>query len=253
MSEAKLSAILKCLAVSAIAVGLTSCSSGSGSSSTGPALPTLASVSGSYVFSVTGTDPTDGDYFALGSFVADGKGNITSGVADYNLGSGIDAHVPLTGTYTISGAIATILLTDGGSVHDTIYAPLNPSGSSTITSFDGTGSGTLYPQTVTTLNPVGTYSYTVKGEGQGTVTGSGTLTVGAGDTFSSGTLSYTDAQTTSTYSSVTGFLYPPVSGGRGQGSLVGNNLAYYVVSSSQVLAINLDQRALLLLTAQKTS
>jgi hypothetical protein len=248
MIEISRSAILKCLGVSALALGLTSCS---GNSVTGPPPPTLASLTGNYVFSVTGTDPTDGDYFVLGSFVADGKGNITSAVADYNLGSGIDANVPLTGTYTVSGEVATIKLTDGGETQDSFVTSLVTSGTAAIQSFDGDGSGVLYAQTTSGFSPMGNFAYTVKGEGQGTVTGSGQLVVGAGGTFSSGTLSYMDAQTLATYPTITGFLYTPENGGRGQASLEGNNLAYYVVSPSQVLMIGLDERALLLITALK--
>jgi len=248
MIEFSRSAIIKCLGVSALVLGLTSCS---GNGVSGPPTPTAASFKGNFVFSVAGTDPTDGDYFVVGSFVSDGNGNITSAVADYNLGSGIDAKVPLTGTYTVSGEVATVKLTDGGSTQDTFVAPLITSGSAAIQSFDGDGSGTLYAQVTSGFTPIGAYAYTVKGEGQGTVTGSGQLVVGPGNTFATGMLSYMDAQTLMTYPTITGFLDTPEQGGRGQAALVGNNLAYYVVSPTQVLMIGLDERALLLITAMK--
>jgi hypothetical protein len=247
MNKTRRSAIVKCLAVSTLVLGLTSCSNnGPGSSA-----PSVGALVGNYVFSVAGTDPTDGDYFVVGSFVSDGKGNITSAVADYNLGSGIDAKVPLTGTYTVTGGVATVKLTDGGMVQDSFTTQLVTTGTETIQGFDGNGSGTLYAQVTSGFTPMGAYAYTVKGEGQGTVTGSGQLVVGAGNTFSAGMLSYMDAQTLMTYPSITGFLDTPEQGGRGQAALEGNNLAYYVVSPTQVLMIGLDERALLLITATK--
>ena len=247
MNEVRRSAIVKCLAVAALAVGLTSCSS----NVTGPPTPTVANLTGNYVFSIAGADPNDGDYFVVGRFTADGKGGITNAVADYNLGSGIDAGVPLTGTYTVSGLLATVKLTDGHGTQDTFIAPLITSGSAAIQSFDGNGSGVLYAQTTTGFSTAGTYSYTVKGEGQGTVTGSGQFVVGSANNFTSGTLSYMDGSTLMNYASTSGFLYTPQSTGRGLAAVAGYNLAYYVVGPSQILLIGLDERNLILLNALK--
>ena len=118
MGQIKFRTRLACFGISTLVLSLTACSSGSNSSGTTTGtipVVTNAFVTGSYVFSVTGTDPTDGDYSVLGSFVADGKGNITSGVADYNLGSGIDDNVQLTGTYSVTpGGTASVTLMDSG-------------------------------------------------------------------------------------------------------------------------------------------
>jgi hypothetical protein len=187
----------------------------------------------------------------LGSFVADGNGKITSGVADYNLGSGIDPTVPLTGTYTVAAGVATINLTDGGAVKDTFTSMLATSGTSPIAAFDGNGSGTLYPQVTSGFTPVGAYAFTVKGEGQGTVTGSGNFVVAPGNTISAGTLAYTDGGVLMNYTATTGFIDTPQPSGRAQAALVGYNLAAYVVSPSQVLLIGLDEHNLILLTATK--
>jgi len=242
--------LIRALGATGFALALTACGGGSG---TTVPTPTVANVTGSFVFEVTGTDPNDGDYGVVGSFVADGKGNITSGVADYNLGSGIDSVVPLKGTYTVStGGAVAVSLTDGGSVKDTFTATI-PTGSANglITAFDGTGTGLLYPQTTTGFTPVGSYTFTVTGEGNYTVTGSGSFVVGPADTFTGGTLSYQDGNTLSSYTSPAGFLFTPNTLGRGQGALNGNNLSYYVIGPKQIEMINLDARALLLLPAQK--
>jgi hypothetical protein len=233
---------------------LTACSGGGSSTSTVSTTPTgVAAFSGSFVFSAVGTNSTDGDYFVVGSMVADGKGNITSAVADYNLGSGTDENVPLKGTYTVSGSTVSISLTDSKSVTDTfITGTTLTAGSEPLANFDGTGSGTVYAQTTSGFSPAGNYTYSVKGEGQGVVTGSGAFVAATGGTFSSGNLTYTDAYTTATSASIAGFVYTPEPGGRGQASLAGHNLAYYVISPSQILMIGLDQRALILIPAQKS-
>jgi hypothetical protein len=254
MTEAKRNAI-RSLVTSALALALTACGGNGGSNTTTgtTATSSVSSLSGNFVFSAVGTDPADGDYGVLGSFVADGKGNITSGVADYNLGSGVDSSVPLTGTYTVSGTGAVVVsLTDGGSVKDTITTTVVPSsGSSPISSFDGTGTGTLYAQVTTGFSPTGTYNFTVGGEGNSTVSGSGTVVAGSGGTFTSGSLTYQDGVNVTNYTNPAGFVFTPNANGRGQASLIGDNLSYYVIGPKQVEFIGLDARALLILPATK--
>ena len=239
----------KCLCASALTVLLTACG-GSGSPKT-PTPPGVSDVSGSYVFQASGTDTNDGDYSVLGSFVADGKGNITSAVADYNLGSGVDPNVSLTGTYTVTSGTATINLTDGGSVKDSFTATIVSTGSTSLANFDGSGSGTLYKQTTSGFTTPGNYSFSITGEGQGTITGSGQFVAGSSGTFTGGNLTFTDAQTSTTYSSVTGFLATPLTSGRGQGALIGSNLAYYVVGPNQILMLGLNDQNLLMIPVTK--
>lgn len=248
MTQFRPGVFAKCLGTSFLAAVLIACGN-----STSPSVPTggVGALNGNYVFTVTGTSSVDGDYAVTGSFVADGSGHITSAVADYNLGAGIDDDVPLTGTYTAGPAVATITLTDGFGTQDSFTTTLVASGSAPIENFDGGGSGTLYKQVTSGFSPAGTYSFSVAGEGQGTVTGSGQFVAGTGGTFTSGTLNFTDAQTSQSYSSVTGFLYPPETGGRGQASLEGNNLAYYVIGPNQIQMIGLDERYLLTIPAKK--
>ena len=248
MNALRMTVPVKWLGLSSMAMCIFACSSG------GPIITTpqgVAAFSGSFVFAAAGTNATDGDYFVVGSLQADGKGHITSAVADYNLGSGIDPNVPLTGTYTVAGTTVTVNLTDGKSTTDSFTTSTISSGTAPLSNFDGTGSGTLYAQVTSGFTPAGTYSFTVKGEGQGVVTGQGSFVAASTGTFSSGTLTYTDAATTATYSTITGFVYSPQSSGRGQASIQGNNLAYYVIGPKQILMINLDQRALLMIPAQK--
>ena len=249
MSKLKFDLAARCLCASALSLVLVAC--GDSGSSTKTPVSGLDDVIGNYVFHASGTDSNDGDYSVLGSFVADGKGNITSAVADYNLGSGIDPNVTLTGTYTVTSGTATINLTDGGSVKDSFSANLAVSGTTPIQNFDGSGSGMLYKQTTSGFVTPGTYSFSVTGEGQGTITGSGQFVAGTGGTFTGGNLTFTDAQTSLSYPTVTGFLATPMTSGRGQAALVGSNLAYYVVGPNQILMLGLNEQNLLYIPATK--
>jgi hypothetical protein len=239
---------VKCLFGSALTILLTACG---GSGSTKAPVSGVSDFSGSFVFQATGTDSSDGDYGVLGSFVADGKGNISSAVADYNLGAGIDDNVPLSGTYTVSGGTVTVNLTDGGSVKDSFSASVVTTGTTPVQNFDGSGSGTLYKQTTSGFTTPGNYSFSVTGEGQGTITGSGQFVAGSNGTFTGGNLTFTDAQNSQTYSTVTGFLSTPLTSGRGQAALEGSNLAYYVVGPNQILMLGLNDQNLLMIPATK--
>ena len=240
-----------CLSGSLFALSLCGCG-GSSSTATGtPPTPPPAVVSaGSYVFEASGTDGTDGDYFVVGSFVADANGKITSGTADYNLGSGVDKNVTLTGTYTVQGSVATVNLSSADNGFTDTFNTNLGSASAPVTNFDGTGSGMLYQQVTAGFSPAGTYNYTVKGEEDGTVTGSGSFVTNAGGTITSGSSTYTNDDATAT-ATATGFVYAPLANGRGVGSVQGIDLAYYVISPTQILAIGLDDRALLMIPATK--
>ena len=254
MSQIKLRSRLACLGITTLVVSLTACSSGSNASGNTGTIPIVTNsfVTGSYVFSVTGTDPTDGDYSVVGSFVADGKGNITSGVADYNLGSGIDDNVQLTGTYTVSPTgTASVTLMDSGIVKDTFTSALLIGAPSPIQAFDGSGTGSLTQQVTAGFTPAGTYSVSITGEGDGTITGSGQFVAAANGTLSGGPLSFTDAQTALSYTPAVGYLGAPLTGGRGQAALEGNNLVYYVIGPNQIQMMGIDERALLTIPAQK--
>lgn len=253
MSDFRLGIFVKCVGVSALTAAMVACGNGTSSSSGSNTLPlTTSALSGSYVFTASGTDANDGDYSVVGSFVADGKGNITSGVADYNLGSGVDDNVPLTGTYTISAGSIQVSLTDGGSVKDTFTtAPVSATGTAGVSNFDGTGTGKLYPQVTSGFTTAGTYAFSLAGEGDGTISGSGQVVVAASGSFTSGTVTLTDAQTSITYSTVSGLIGPSATSGRGFANIAGNNLAYYVIGPNQIQMLGLDERYLLTIPVTK--
>ena len=249
MREVTFFSIAKYAGISSLVLVLAAC----GNSTAPPATTALGSsaLSGTYVFSVTGTDANDGDYSVLGSFTADGKGGITGGTADYNLGSGVDTDVALSGNYTVGSGTAQVTLTDGGVVKDTFSTTLVSTGTSTIASFDGTGSGTIYPQATAGYTAPGTYSFSLAGEGDGVISGSGQFVAAAGGGISSGNLTFTDAQSSISYPTVTGFLGPLSASGRGFANIEGNNLAYYVIGPNQIQMMGIDARFLLTIPAQK--
>jgi hypothetical protein len=244
----KLQLVTTCLAASIAAVTLAGCG-GSNSSTSTPTPPVTASLSGTYVLSANGNDGTDGLYDVAGVLKFDGSGHIT-GVADYNLGSGIDMNVPLTGTYTLAGTAALVTLTDGAGLQDTFTLAISSSGPSTVAGFDGSGSGTLTPQTATSFATSGTYTYSLSGQGNNALTSTGGFTVTAG-TITAGTQTDTDGAVVSNYSSITGILEPVQADGRGQAAIGPYTFSYYPVTANQIVLIGLDDRALLYGTAQK--
>lgn len=205
---------------------------------------------GSYVFTATGSDPSDGDYFIAGSFQADGAGKITNGVEDLNLGSGVDTGVAFTGAYTVDSAgNATITLSDGSGIPTFFNVALAGGSSFTITNFDGTGSGTLQAQSVSGFSPNGNFTFTLSGEGQGTVAASGAFT-NAG-VITAGTEKYTDGTLSLNIAALSGFLGPAFEGGRGVATIGSNEFSYYVVSQNQIILAGLEEATLLHGTASR--
>ena len=69
-------------------------------------------LNGQYAFQFKGFD-INGPYQATGSFVADGSGNLTSGVEDVNSSTGVTANTSFAGTYSIGGdGRGTMTITD---------------------------------------------------------------------------------------------------------------------------------------------
>lgn len=228
-------------------VGCGSGSANNNNTNNTPPAPTFtaSNLSGNFVLTAMGTDPTDGDYAVLGSVQADGKGGIT-GVADFNLGSGIDADVLLTGTYTVSSnGNTTITLTDISGITTTVAVQLTSSGISfPITNFGGTGTGVLLPQTANTFANVGSYNYFISGEGEGNIQGSGSFTTDATGGIASGAENFTDGPFQLNNSPLTGFL-GPTTGGRGVAAIGSKTFSYYPVSSSEVALLGLDDTSLI--------
>jgi hypothetical protein len=130
-----------------------------------------SNLSGTYVFSVTGTDVNNNFVTMMGTFTADGKGNISSGVIDVNgtggslLGAGITSgsySVGTDGRPTGSPSLPTGLMTlhSGANVF-TFDFVLTSSEHGLMTEFDsnGSGSGTLDVQSNVTQANISGQSY----------------------------------------------------------------------------------------------
>ena len=197
------------------------------------------------MFTAAGTDPNDGDYFVAGTFQADGKGNITSGIADYNLGSGIDSQVKIVGTYTVAAlGSGTVSITDSAGVQDTFTIFLanstSPQGISGVSAFDSTGSGELVALGSAPATLAGSYSFTLTGEGHGTVSASGSFTTNASGSITAGTETYIDGGATQSISALSGYLLP-VENGRGYAVIGGNTFSYYINNLNQFTLTGLDR------------
>jgi hypothetical protein len=231
---------------------LSACGGGSKSADqTRAAVPAIAQLNGTYAFSADGSDPADGSYFAAGSITADGKGGIT-GIEDLNLGSGVDSGVAITGSYQVdSSGKATVTLSDGTGVA-TFFTFSIPSGSSASKiNFNGTGTGTLQAQSTSGFSNVGAFSFTLKGEGEGTVTGSGAFTTNAAGTFTSGNENFQDGAYMRSTSALSGTLSPIFDGGRGMAVIGSNAFSYYVVSQNQIILAGLEDGSLVYGAATK--
>src|SRR5260221_6486455 len=63
---------------------------------------TTASLKGQYAFSMSGSDVSGAFFARIGSFIADGNGNITSGVEDVNIPGSPTQTIPYTAsTYSV--------------------------------------------------------------------------------------------------------------------------------------------------------
>ena len=240
------------IATLALAGLLAACGSDKSNTASGSnATPSVAQLNGTFVFSANGSDPADGSYFVAGSFTADGKGGLT-GIEDLNLGSGVDSSVPFTGTYQVDSAgTVAVTVSDGTGVPTFFTFPV-PSGSgATKVSYDGTGTGTVQAQSTSGFSNVGTFAFTLNGQGEGTVTGSGSFTTNAAGSFTAGTENFSDGPFARNTSALTGTLSPVFNGGRGT-AVIGTELfSYYAVSQNQIVLAGLEDTTLIYGTATK--
>jgi len=239
------------IAVLAIAGLFSSCGGGNNNNSqSGNAIP-ATKLNGTFVFSANGTDPADGSYFVAGSFTADGKGGLT-GIEDLNLGSGVDSNVSFTGTYQVDSAgSVSVTISDGTGVPTFFTFPI-PSGSvAAKLSYDGTGSGTVQTQNTSGFTNLGTFAFTLNGQGEGTVTGSGTFTTNAAGSFTAGAENLSDGAFARNNSALNGTLSPMFSGGRGTAVIGADVFSYYAISQTQIVLAGLEDTTLIYGTATK--
>jgi len=222
-------------------------------------------LSGTYAFLVSGFGPT-GQYAIAGSLVANGSGNVSSGVIDDP--ENALSNQSFTGTYLIaSNGLGTMTLTIPGFPR-TFAVSLEPpaagstiSGSAKLIECDGatcssSGSGVLLQQNTgdfSTSAISGPYAFgflgTDSGGARSALAGSFTATTG---TFSNALLDSNDAGTASASVAFTGtYSIPTVTPATGRGtatiSIAGSgttSYSIYIVSAQELLALETDGTAL---------
>ena len=247
-----------CVAVGALpllclAVG---CGNSTSSKPSGPVF-SIASLNGNYTYRLdgnylnsTGSNP----YQEGGTFVADGKGNITGGVDDFVENSTLSSG-PLTGTYTVAsdGTGEMTLNLARGTVH--FAFALASASSLYVMQFDSfaAGDGVALQQVPSVLSviPAGTFIFHLHatrttGAALGAVASIGQMTVQNGAI--TGTADMIRAGVPGS-SAITGSMTTPDANGRGTAILTddaGNeyDYTYYVVDSSTLKLLETDPGAM---------
>jgi len=212
------------------------------------------SLKGNYAFILQGWRSGQNFMSVAGSLVADGNGNITSGLADQNDTSRGPQQVTSTGTYCIgSNNMGTMSIDNGNGAH-TMAIAVQSDGNGSVIPYDATDatmmSGSFFKQDTTAFSTskfnakyaMGLVGVDATGNryvmaGAFTSDGQGNLTNGELDAYDLA------AGPTNTTFSATNFAV--ASSGRGTvtlniTNLGAGNFAFYVVNATQLLMIQTD-------------
>lgn len=222
---------------------------------------------GNYAFMMRGAGAKVGYVAQIGSFVADGNGNITSGFSDMNRSTGPLTGLTITGTYSVGsdhrGCLTLTNSANGTGTYRIALGTLSGSPStategSIVASDDNTGQGqrtegVLMQQNTAAFNASsldGTYVFGREGVdfGGGYFVIAGLLTANGVGTLSNISADYDDYITGATNEpgpySGTFSIATNAPGGRGtsQSTISGvvDNFVFYVVSPSEILSMSTD-------------
>jgi hypothetical protein len=221
-----------------------------------------STLNGQYAFSMSGQDGATGSFFArVGSFAADGSGNITGGLEDVNTASNGPQTLPFTtSTYTVQADGRGVLnLTNSTGTLSFSITMLSPTqGLIVETDLNATASGTFVIQNTNSFNAAGisgNYVFDFSGldpggapdsiVGQFVSTGSGTLSSGLLDENDNAVLSAATPFTSGNYQmdSTNGTTF-----GRGTFTFIANgttfNYTFYIVNGSRIRFIESGSNAL---------
>jgi len=211
-----------------------------------------ASLKGQYAFSMSGQDGASSNFFGrIGSFTADGNGNITSGIEDVNFaGSGSQTLAFTSSAYSVQAdGRGEITLTNATGTLAFSITMLSPTqGLIVQTDLNATASGTFFLQNPNSFNAAGlsgNYVFDFSGldpggapdsiVGQFVSTGSGTLSSGLLDENDNAVPSGAAPFTSGSYQ-IDGTNGP--SSGRGTLTFIANgstfNYTFYIVNGSRV-------------------
>ncbi|HWC18332.1 MAG TPA: hypothetical protein VG498_15025 [Terriglobales bacterium] len=203
-----------------------------------------ASLTGTYVFLIARGDNSSGTGFAYrgGAFVADGKGNITSGVNDANSGSGalVNAAFTGTGTYSVgTDGRGTLTFTDSSGSHTFTFALTSNSRGQIVAADSGAVTSGFVRLQTAIASPSGPYVFSLTGDNAGPtaaigqISFSGALITGNQDVNLNGAISQGPAISGSVLSLDSGT-------GRGMLQLNSSNYAFYVIDASTVVLVDTD-------------
>jgi hypothetical protein len=223
-----------------------------------------ALLNGHYAFLMSGFShlsglPTAVLYASAGSFVADGNGNLTSGVLDTNFTGGVTADEPFTGTYTLGsnnrgmmfintslgqiglafsvGSISSGVATKGRTIN--FGTGLPTAGEFDLQDTSGFSNSAINGSYAFALSGWGVDSKQFGVDGVFTSDGAGSLANGSFDQNFQGMLT-SNQSLTGTYNVASGSTT-----GRGTGILTITgmtvNVAFYVVSANKMLIVSAEK------------
>ncbi len=218
---------------------------------------------GNYAFVASGfaSAPTNGavigavPWTIIGSLVADGEGNITSGMVDFNNASGTPISTAVTGTYSVSSAAIGTMTLSSSSYTATIAFAVSSDGNGRMIQYDDTtgtgsrGAGVLRkqdPAAFSLATITGGYGFGLSGTadlqrmveaGYFAADGAGNISDGACDRNDAGTHStcMLFSGTVNVLDDVTGRGVIQFDSGHGFDAVI-----VYVVSTTELLMMNGD-------------
>lgn len=201
-----------------------------------------ASLNGNYVFQVTQPDNGSGSGFALraGTFVADGAGNIISGVEDANSSAGgVLPDASFTGTYNVgSDGRGTATITDSAGSHSFAFVLGSSTRGQMIEVDSGAATGLLRQQDQTAIAAVsGPFVFSLLGDSGGPAAAVGQVTF-TGNTISGS--QDTNVGGTVTPDAVVAGAFSVGAQGRGTAMLNSSNFAFYIINASTLALIDID-------------
>jgi hypothetical protein len=211
-----------------------------------------ASLKGSYVYHLSGTDVSTGTsavpYEEAGVFTADGNGHITGGVDDFTEGNIAGLGSTISGTYAIaSDGTGSVVLSGTGFTINLVVTLVSSSKAYLVEAdaLNASGVAEIQSSSAIAASPTGTFVFRIHTTSeQGSAAAVGQFTVATGilqsgsvDVNRSGTLT-SPALTNFTFNS-------PLSNGRGTGNFtqstgVTSAFNYYIIDSNTIELLSTD-------------
>ena len=214
----------------------------------------VASLKGQYVYQIAGTDLSSGSpapYREAGFFVADGSGNITSGIDDFCEGSACGSANPVTGSYSIGNDGSGSLSLSIGINLDISVVSSSKVYLMETDSVNAAGIAELQTATSSILSstPAGTFAFRMHtiSSAQGSSSVVGALTIASGVVSGNDDVERAGVFDNGSGSplTLTGSFNAPASNGRGTGSItdsanITSHFIYYIVDGNNVRWISTD-------------